>query len=1140
MNQVRGFLASASAEIRSARRLVRTWLFILLSLGISLFSFGALTVMHSLVSQFSPSFPFLNPRFMAASVGYNAVIGFLIALVFLAFDIRARDQRDRMAEVLDARSVGNVAVLAGRLAGLVLALWLTMAVVMLLLQGFGLLARAMELPFGDLIEPWSLAALLLIDAPPTLLFWGALVVLLAVTLRNRLVVAVAALGLLGLYMWLIYGLLPFYLFRPFAGFTAFTGTPSDLAPDFAEPADLVQRLGVLLLAAALLVCAAAVHPRRDQPVARQLLVSIVLGAGGAALIGGVAWHAIGQMQRQDAWAAAHEAAQGEARADVEEVRGQVRIAPGDALRVDLEYRLAAPPAGLQRLVFTLNPGMSIASLTVDGQDAAFTHENGLLDIPLPVRLAGGASAAVSIAASGVPDPLFGYLDSAVDIRRQRATATVLQIYGSESSVFDERYVALMPGAAWLPTAGADFGRESPARYGRDYFSVDLEVSVPQDWLVAGPGLREGEDGRFRFRPRAPVPEVALLASSFERRTLPAAGVELELLISPKHLRNVLFFEDSAESIAEYLEERFAAAEDMGLAYPYGAFSLVEVPARLRGYGGGWRMAAAQTAPGMAMLRESAFPTARFDLATRMRDIPDGDSERARRAMARVLLQFFGNDLSGGNPLYGGAQSFLGYQTGAEGEGAIALDAVVHELALRLLTDAGGGFFSAHSFVGTGFQGMMGESFARMFGGGAASLAQDAMNVATNRPSVWDSALGTPLAGLDPAPDPELALNVLWLKAPVIAESLVRALGREAVATLLAELRRRYAGRRFTAQDFAAVAADTGVDLAAVVGDWLHDAALPGLLVAAPEVYRLEDDEQGRPRYQIRVHVRNDEPAPGVAHLRVQHGELTVNGRPTPVAAESAVEFGMVLPEPPAEAWIVPALALNRDRIRLALPDADQSETVAEEPLIGTRASTWAPPPERGIVVDDLSPGFATSLTRLTRSSDGVRLAGTSRLPDGVDIDQGLPVYGILTFQSPVWTRHALPGTWGKYRRTMARIPAGDGNATGVFTAELPTSGRWRLAYHLPDMRGADNPFGFGGRRGATNEGLGTYDLELIAGEAHPEVEFDASSATVGWNDLGEFVLPAGEATLTVSSRTNGRVVVADAIRWRAVDDSVRE
>ena len=705
-------------------------------------------------------------------------------------------------------------------------------------------------------------------------------------------------------------------------------------------------------------------------------------------------------------------------------------------------------------------------------------------------------------------------------------------------MFDERYVALMPGAAWLPAAGADFGRTSPARYGRDYFAVDLEVTVPPDWLVAGPGRREGADGRFRFRPGAPVPEVALLASRFERRALQAGNIELELLISPKHMRNVHFFEGSAEFIAGYLEERFAAAEDMGLEYPYGAFSLVEVPARLRGYGGGWRMAAAQSAPGIAMLRETAFPTARFDLARQTRDIPDDDSEAARSAMAEVLLQFFSNDLSGGNPLYGGAQSFMGYVAGAEGQGAIALDAVVHELALRLLTDAEGGFFSAHTFAGTGVQGTMGEAFARMFSGGATELAHSARHTATNRPAVWDLALGTPLAFLDPASDPELVLNVIWLKAPVIAQSLVRALGHEAIGALLAELRRRYAGRRFTAQGFSAVAADTGVDLASVVGDWLHDAALPGFLASPAEVFRIEDDEQGKPRYQLRVHVRNDEPSPGIAHLRVQLKKGPLDGRPMSVPARTAVEFGMVVSEPPAEAWIVPALSLNRDRIRLSVPEADQAETVAEAPLVGSRASAWMPAPEHGIVVDDLSPGFATFLTK---SSDGIRLAGTAQLPDGIDIDLGMPVYGLLTMQSPVWTRQVLPGTWGKYRRTMARIPRGDGNAAAVFTADLPAAGRWRLAYHLPDMRGAQNPFGrgFGNDRGPTNAGLGTYDIELIAGDTRPEVEFDASSATVGWNDLGEFELPAGEVTLTVSNSTNGRVVVADAIRWRAADESVR-
>ena len=69
----------------------------------------------------------------------------------------------------------------------------------------------------------------------------------------------------------------------------------------------------------------------------------------------------------------------------------------------------------------------------------------------------------------------------------------------------------------------------------------------------------------------------------------AANVEFELLLHPSHLRNVAFFADAADALAARAEELFSAAEDSGLGYPYEALSMVEVPAQLRTYGGGWKM-----------------------------------------------------------------------------------------------------------------------------------------------------------------------------------------------------------------------------------------------------------------------------------------------------------------------------------------------------------------------------------------------------------------------------------------------------------------------------------------------------------------------------------------------------------------------
>ena len=43
--------------------------------------------------------------------------------------------------------------------------------------------------------------------------------------------------------------------------------------------------------------------------------------------------------------------------------------------------------------------------------------------------------------------------------------------------------------------------------------------------------------------------------------------------------------------------------------------------------------------------------------------------------------------------------------------------------------------------------------------------------------------------------------------------------------------------------------------------------------------------------------------------------------------------------------------------------------------------------------------------------------------------------------------------------------------------------------------------------------------------------FDANAADSGWNTLGTFDIEAGEVRLEVSNETDGRYVLADAIRW---------
>jgi len=367
--------------------------------------------------------------------------------------------------------------------------------------------------------------------------------------------------------------------------------------------------------------------------------------------------------------------------------------------------------------------------------------------------------------------------------------------------------------------------------------------------------------------------------------------------------------------------------------------------------------------------------------------------------------------------------------------------------------------------------------------------------------------------------------------------LLDGLGREATARLLAELRKRYQGASFNAADFERLALEQGVDLPALVGDWLHEAALPGFVASAVTIGRLADGDDGRPRYQLRLDIFNGEGVPGLLRLRYRLAGPDAPAResdPVRVPAHAAVEVGLVTPEPIQELWVAPYLSLNRREFPIRVPEVDTATVTDAVPLMDARPSPWRPTRDAGIVVDDLDAGFSAT--------------APEHIDAAYDVDEGLPVYQRL---DPVleghWSRQEQPTSYGRYRHTIARVTAGQGDRSATFAAVLPRAGRWRVEYHLPDLAARytsqdDSPFRLTANLEITSgrsQGpqLGTHDMKLVSGGSARQVEFDASVAEPGWSTLGRFDLAAGPVSLVVTNRTDGRTVVADAVRWSTDDPS---
>ena len=1157
--------AVALAEWRQLWRLRRTWLLAVLTVAVGLGAYLYLAYLHATFSSFSSTAGFISPRFLIHHFGAVPLWILMLGVAFLGYDSRRRDVRAQFAEVLDCRPLSNLTITTGRLVGAFLVAWPIVAATLGLVQVIGTVASTVGLPLGEAIEPASLAAFLFVDSSVALAVWCAVVQLATLALRGSAAVLLATFALVvGLY-WLLHHT-PVHLIPAISPLPSFGVFASDILPTFASGWILLQRGLVLLVAVACVVAAGAFFPRLDDtPRTVSALIGTTAMVVAAAGLSALAYRSFEPMALREQWRLAHSRYVDAPRPDVEWITGRIHVSPGVSLTLDLDVRLAAPTdRPVDKLVFTLNPAMVVHELRVAGAAASFRQQSGLLFVQPRRQIPAAGRVTLAIVAKGVPDPRFAYLDAHSEPGKDSWASGQLSFLGTEASLFDKAYVALTPGTGWLPLPGPHVAAGAEQQP-RDFFLVDLTVEVPTGWEVAGPGRSHrasGEARRFRVQPGAPLSEVAILAAPFERYEAEQDGVTFVLLMHGDHVANASLFSDAAGPISERLQWLLDQASALGIPYPYNGLTVAEVPAKLRVFRGGWAMSTARSLPGLLLMREHGFPTARFDRHFASFAAVASDADRSLWKVG-AAESYFRRDRTGGNIVGSVVDQLLGFTTGRHGQHARSTQFLIERLAARLLRSERTPF-SAHAYRQSPLA-AAGPNIA------AAGLPEFASPVAAlalpnvhrilgaarsdlDSAAVWSVADAATWAELEQSDSPHLALAAMSARSRVAALALMDSLGIDAVGRLLAELRRRYAGRTYSYADLVALAEELGTPLGPVA-DRLHGRSLPGFHASSARVTRLDQRGQRTPAYQIRVDVRNGEAAPGI--VRVDVGADADRGdflnwestAPISVPGGSSVEIGILSSKPPVDLWLVSYLSLNGMDLRIPLSPMQHPDAGDDAPFSGARPSAWRPI-DTGIVVDDLDPGFAirehgTVLRRLERLRSFLAPTGL-----GDRQDPQIPAYRQISahptasppsaFLGEDWSRQEVGGAWGKYRRTVARSAAGDGTKQVVFSADLPVAGRWRLEYHLPDLTQRPRFNTFAGTReafGTWHGGrLGIQHFFLVVGGKATPLEIDAGRAAAGWHTIGTFALTPGEVELVVSNRTSGQTVIADAVRWRLVGD----
>ena len=772
-----------------------------------------------------------------------------------------------------------------------------------------------------------------------------------------------------------------------------------------------------------------------------------------------------------------------------------------------------------------------------------------------------------ISAKGRPDGRFAYLDSVavlsdisgLDVRQLRQL-------GTENFIFRPEFVALVPGIKWYPTSGTATNEDAWETRERDFFTLDIDVIVPKNWLVAGPAKRDSSDdtrrSKYSFQQSSPLPEFALIGSRFKSGSIEVDGITLEILFSHTHRRTFEQFVKIEDSIRLTIQRFIDAFQAHGLSYPYSSFTVVEVPSTLRVFGGGVSMDTVMCPPGLVMIRESTLPTISMESLIDFYEKQWFEEQGYTREdwLARQfgeIESYLSHPMFESNIDFAFYRNVLGHQTSTTGEGAQALRMLLDFFAESLVS----GSLSYFDFYIALDREVLNLASVNPLALLVSNISRDFQYVPSkmyelkrefyDAPEVWSLVESIGLKEPMPKDNSINQLRALRTRTEQIARYFLDVNGTDTLAPVMVDLSNNFQGKNLVFEEFLHLLKEHEIIATDLGGEMFEGVGLPGFIVSEPSSQTLILD--GQTIYETTLLLQNGEPVSGSVRLALKYqnyrGDFpSYTLSPILVEANQSLQIVIESLNPVQQIWVEPYLSLNRMNLRVDLPISDELKELEfvrlQTPIIKSIEEREPPVSDTfSITIDDLDPGFSIVDNRGNSTFNKAFLQSIQRMFDlpEFQMDHGLPVYDwrIEDFaQDGVWSRKTDPTAFGKYRRTFTLSSRGNGLAFAQFSAELPKLGEWRLEYYVPEgffherMTFRNSQF-----QSSTGFRTGTAYLEIRNGSTESPHSIDLPNLTPGWHEIETFEITDAEVDVLISNKTDPSwtSVIADAIRWTLVE-----
>jgi ABC-type transport system involved in multi-copper enzyme maturation permease subunit len=1018
-------------------------------------------------------------------------IGQAVIVIFLASDFLKRDKNLDTAEVVYTKPVSNFDYVFGKVLGNLMVFLILDLILLLMVAIFNLLAEDTDLDIAAYFEYLILLIL------PSLVFILGLSFMIMSLVKNQAITFIILLAYVAVTLFYLKTKV-FFLFDYMA--FKFPMLKSDIT-GFSHPEEILTHRGIYFMIGLGFLFFTVVLLKRNLQSRTEGYLSVLFGT--LALTFGIylsyahVSRYLDKKQIKEQLISINNKLAGENMADI--IQHHIDFEhKGKQFRStsDIVFRNSNKEA-LKDIILNLNPGLKVKKVNQYGKSVPFTRELHILYISLPDSLFPGDTVSVNITYEGTPDYAICYPD--LDTLKKQ-TSDDLQNIRADFGFVTPDYVLLTPEVLWYPVSGVTYSTKNPEWLRKDFTKFSLHVETTNGLIPVSQGrdtiIGEGVD----FIPEHPLTCISLAIGQFEKRTLVADSIEFRVFSVKGHDYFVDALPELKDTIGAILTERLHDYErKINLEYPFNRFSLVEVPVQFSSFQRLWTGDFEAVQPEMVLFPEKGATVRHSDLKgyyKRYKKWSKWSNEKLtdREYMVNSLNSFFGVFTS-----VSGSVNWRNGQGPTETINEYNIFPEFFNFQVYFNTEKWPIFNRILESYLKNKAGENENTWLRQYTG----ISEDEQANMALQENSFAEILSDP-------EQKQIIDNVIKLKGDVLFSVIKSKAGDDNFDKFLHGW---VESSKFSKSDFTNFSAnleqDFGLDLEKYMQTWFYEKKLPGFLITRVKAEKIKSGD--RMETMVSLRISNPEDTEGVIKLsfqfedRVEKIVLLDKGQTKDLSylfddePRSISFFTLTSKNIPIRMEIgFSKIEENKSGV------AFEGERIVNNDLLNQNS-------ENEIIVDNEDPGFSV----IEPATQGLLFKLLMKST------KSKQKYSGFSWRTPInWTLTTNDAFYGKYVKSAEFVRAGTGDHKAIWKVRVKEASFYDVYYYINQEKF---------KRWSRGK-PGQYQFVISHNNETDEPLLSLRNSEPGWNNLGSYYFSADTAVIELTNKSDGRIVVADAIK----------